>query len=255
MPTFDFNADAVILMGHGSPDVAALEEFRQFARLFNQYSGIKRVYHGYLEWGPSIPDAIDQAVSEGAKKIMAAPLFLFPGQHILEDLPRLLVESKEKHANAEIYYGEALSRYPKLLDLARTRIDLVKAPISEAALLVIGRGTREETSILAAVEWTRGLGLPYPHAVCCFAQVAAPSISEGFKKCVQSHATTVVVFPCLLFSGVVLKGVHEEISVMQRQYPKLSILTAGHFGVHPLLAEIVLEGIKDSKPIEEIPIP
>ncbi len=255
--TLDFNTDVVLLLGHGSRDATALEEFCQFARLFSQWSGVKRVCHGYMAWAaPSIPAAIDQAVVEGAKRIMAAPLFLFPGRHLLEDLPRLLMGSKEQHANTEIYYGEALSHHPKLLDLARIRIDPSKdqRPVNETALLVIGRGTREATSILAALEWTRELGLAYPHAVCCFAEVATPSISEGFERCVQLRATTVVIFPCLLFSGVVLKRIYEEISVMQRRYPELSIRTAGHFGGHPLLAEIVLEGIKESKPIGAIPI-
>jgi sirohydrochlorin ferrochelatase len=250
----DVETDAVILLGHGSRDRAAIEEFNQFIFFFKKWSGLNKVYPGYLEVAdPLIPAAIDQAVAGGATRIWAYPLFIFPGRHVLEDLPHLISEGQKKYPGVEIYFGEALNLNPKLLDLAKLRIDPAKdkSDPKETALLVIGGGTLEPKAVAATEAFTDQLKplLPYAHAIHCFVEVVPPYIPEGFARCVVLGANSIVVFPCLLFTGITLQRIHIKIQVMREKHPGLSIRTADYFGIHPLLAEIVWEGIKSSRPI------
>ena len=252
----DVETDAVILLGHGSRDRAAIEEFSQFIVFFKKWSGLKKVYPGYLELAdPLIPEAIDQAVSGGATRIWAFPLFIFPGRHVLEDLPHLLAEGQKVYPQAEIYFGEALNLNSKLLELAKIRIDPAKdrSDPNETALLVIGRGTLEPKAIAATETFTAQLKplLPYSHAVHCFAEVVPPYIPEGFARCIESGAKSIVAFPCLLFTGIILQRMHIKIQMMREAHSGLSIRMTDYLGIHPLLAEIVWEGIKSSRPIGE----
>lgn len=257
----DVETDAVILLGHGSRDRAAIEEFSQFLFFFKKWSGLNKVYPGYLELAdPLIPAAIDQAVAEGATRIWAYPIFIFPGRHVLEDLPRLLSEGQKKYPQAEIYFGEALNLNSKLLDLAKIRIDPAqdgtldvkdKSDPKETALLVIGRGTLEPKAIAATETFTDQLKplLPYAHAVHCFAEVVPPYIPEGLARCIELGAKSVVAFPCLLFTGITLQRMKIKIQMMREKHPDLSIRLTDYLGIHPLLAEIVWEGIKSAHPI------
>ncbi|HLG22814.1 MAG TPA: sirohydrochlorin chelatase [Candidatus Manganitrophaceae bacterium] len=251
----DVETDAVILLGHGSRDRTAIEEFDQFIAFFKKWSGLKRVYPGYLELAdPLIPAAIDRAAAGGAKRIWAYPLFIFPGRHVLEDLPHLLTEGQAKHPEVEIYFGEPLNLNPKLPALAKIRIDPSQdREPHKTALLVVGRGTLEPKAIAATERFADQLKptLPYPHAVHCFAEVVPPYIPDGFARCVELGAASVVVFPCLLFTGIILKRIQKQVETIREKHPDLSIRTAGYFGVHPLLAEIVWEGIKASSPIKD----
>jgi len=250
----EVETDAVLLLGHGSRDRAAIEESNQFAAFFKKWSGLKKVYIGYLELAdPSIPAAIDQAISEGAARIRAMPLFLFPGRHLLEDLPRLLAQARTIYPRVEIYFGEGLNLNPKLLALAKVRIDPAKerSDPKETALLVVFRGASEPKAVAAAESFADRLRplLPYPHVVHCFAEVVPPYIPEGFSRCIELGARSVVAFPCLLFSGIVLQRIEIMIQTMRERHPAISIRMADYFGVHPLLAEIVWEGIKASRPV------
>lgn len=250
----DVETDAVILLGHGSRDRAAIEAFKLFITFFKKWSGLKKVYPGYLEVAdPLIPAAIDQAAAGGATRIWAYPLFIFPGRHLLKDLPHLLSEGQERHPRVEIFFGETLNLNSKLLDLATIRIDPAKdkGDPKETALLVIGGGTLEPKAVAATEAFTTRMKprLPYAHAVHCFAEIVPPSIPEGFARCVELGAKSVVAFPCLLFTGMTLQRIMIKIEMMRAEHPGLAIRLTDSFGIHPLLAEIVREGIKASRPI------
>ncbi|HZR46218.1 MAG TPA: CbiX/SirB N-terminal domain-containing protein, partial [Candidatus Manganitrophaceae bacterium] len=128
-----------------------------------------------------------------------------------------------------------------------------KSDPSETALLVIGQGTAEPKGIAAVEAFTARLMplLPYPHAVSCFAESAPPSIPEGIERCIALGAKSVVAFPSLLFTGVTWRRIQTRIQAMREQHPNLPIRMTDPFGIDPLLAEIVWEGIKSAKPIEE----
>lgn len=250
----DIETDAVILLGHGSRDRAAVEAFERFVAFFKKWSGLKQVSPAYLELAdPSIPAAIDQAVSKGAARIWAYPLFLFPGRHLLEDLPLLLSEGRKRHPQVGIHFGEGLGSNPKILELAKVRIDPAKEKNNPnaTALLVIGQGTTEPKGLAAVEAFTERLKplLPYPHAVPCFVESASPSIPEGMARCIELGAKSVVAFPCLLFTGAIWQRIQAQIQAMRDRHPGLPIRLAGPFGTDPLLAEIVWEGIKNAKPI------
>lgn len=250
----DIETDAVILLGHGSRERAAVEAFERFVAFFKKWSGLRQVSPAYLELAdPSIPAAIDRAVSKGAARIRAYPLFLFPGRHLLEDLPRLLSEGRKRHPGIEIYFVEGLGSHPKLLELAKIRIDPAKEKShpAETALLVIGQGTTEPKGLAAVEAFAERLKplLPYPHAVPCFVESTSPSIPEGIGRCIALGAKSVVAFPCLLFTGVTWRRIQEQIQAMRDRHPGLPIRLADPFGIDPLLAEIVWEGVKNAGPI------
>lgn len=256
----DIETDSVILLWHGSRDKRAIDEFDRFVAFFKKWSGLKKVYPGALELAdPPVPAAIERAAAEGAARIWAYPLFLFPGRHMQEDLPRLLSEGQKKYSDLRIYFGDALSRNQKLLELAKIRIDPAKerSDPKGSALLMVASGTSEPKAIAAAEAFTGGLKrlLPYADSILCFADLASPGIPEGFARCAGMGAKGVVVFPSLLFAGTTLQRIEKEVDLMRRRHPDLPIRVTGHFGIDPLLAEIVWEGIKNSRPIHLNPSP
>ena len=77
---------ALLLMAHGSPEDSANAPFRAIAtRLVasKQYAAVAASFMELNE--PSIPQAIDQLVAEGAQQITAVPFFLQLGGHVAEE--------------------------------------------------------------------------------------------------------------------------------------------------------------------------
>lgn len=255
----DIEQDAVVLLGHGSRDRSAIEESDRFLTYFRRWSGLKTVDQGYLEQvSPSIPEAIDRAVSKGAARVRALPLFLFPGRHIQSDLPRLLSEAQARHPRVAFFLGEALSRHPKLMELAQIRIASVEtAPLDETdppgalrkrGVLIVGRGSRSPEGAAAIEGWGRALErlIPDRHVTYGFADVSPPTISEAVSQAIRNGVQSLIVFPAILFSGAVFQSIQEQIRTAQTRGAACSIRIAPPFGNHPLLAEAVWEGIKRS---------
>lgn len=247
----DARTDAILLLGHGSRDPSTVEEFERFVVFFKEWSGFPRVSPGYLESAaPSIPEAIDRALAEGAERIWTSPLFLFPGRHVSNDLPQLISEAAARHRRVPIRFGEAIHRHPKLAELAKIRIGPLPERTGRTALLLAANGSGESRGIEAVERFAAKLNPMFPevHLLPCFSEIAWPSIPDAFARCVATGITSIVLFPCVLFTGRVLQGIHLKVERLRETYPALSIRMAGPFGIHPLLAEVVWEGIQGARP-------
>ena len=249
--------DAILLLSHGSSDAAAIAEVHRFVDYFRRRSGMSNVFLGFLEVAePSIPAVIQQIAATGARRIRALPLFLFPGRHVLSDLPRILGEARAAYPQLEIDCGEALIFNPKLVDLARSRINIPRPRFDftdprQTALLVVGRGAAEPRVILAMedfVEKLKGV-VPFGHVLHCFAEVSPPFIPAGFNRCIDLGATTIVVFPFVLFGGGVYRKICKQADVMRERYLDLIVRTTDYFGVDPLLCDIIAEEVTQTLPV------
>ncbi len=252
--------DAILLLSHGSSDVAAISEVHRFVDYFRRRTGMPNVFLGFLEVAePSIPTVIQQIAATGATRIRALPLFLFPGRHVLSDLPRLLGEARAAHPQLEIDCGEALIFNPKLVDLARNRINVPRpqrdhTDLRRTALLVVGRGAAEPRVILAMEDFVDKLKatVPFGHVLHCFAEVSPPFIPAGLNRCVELEATTIVVFPFVLFGGGVYRKICKQVDVMRERYLDLIIRTTDYFGVDPLLCDLIAEEVMQTLPAAHV---
>lgn len=117
----------VLLVAHGSRNpAAAIEHARLCERVqaatADGTGSTTLVRPAYLELTePSIPDAIDAAVEQGATSIRLLPHFLGPGNHVLVDLPRITAEAVARHPDTPIELAEHLGADDGLVDLLARR--------------------------------------------------------------------------------------------------------------------------------------
>jgi len=86
---------------------------------------------GFMECNePSIPEAIEQCVADGATSVTAVPYFLHTGTHVCDDLPTLLEEGQKKYPQVAFRMGDYLGLSPRLSELLAARADAVNTPVS-----------------------------------------------------------------------------------------------------------------------------
>ena len=61
---------------------------------------------------PSIGTAFDRCVERGAQSVAVAPLFLFKGRHVQEDIPALVKEAAERHPGESFTIAEPIGMHP-----------------------------------------------------------------------------------------------------------------------------------------------
>ncbi len=110
-------ATIILLVAHGSRLAEANVEVHRLADQLQQ-----RLNHDvracFLEGGePNIPDAIDQALQQGAKEILALPYFLTQGRHFREDIPKILGEKARAFPETSIRLLDYVGSHEGMMDL------------------------------------------------------------------------------------------------------------------------------------------
>lgn len=110
----------LLLVAHGSRREASNEEVRELTerlgrRIGGDYGAVRCAF---LELAPPlIPEAIDQAVVEGATRITLLPYFLVAGRHVAADIPGIVEQKQHDHPHVELKIANYLGQAEQVLDV------------------------------------------------------------------------------------------------------------------------------------------
>lgn len=117
----------VVLAAHGSRAEAANTAHRVLADAVAAQSPVS-VVPAFLELAePSIPDAIDGAVYEGATSVLVLPYFLHPGRHLAVDLSGIVTRATDRHPGADVRLLDLFGADPALVALVVAQISRASA--------------------------------------------------------------------------------------------------------------------------------
>src|SRR3989304_10030984 len=107
---------ALIIVDHGSSFKEANDMLIEIANMVKQSSKgeIDIVRYAHMELAkPTISDAFDACVAEGAEEIIVHPYFLSPGRHSKEDIPNMVNEAARRHPQISYSITDPLGIHPK----------------------------------------------------------------------------------------------------------------------------------------------
>ena len=114
---------ALLMMAHGSRIAEANDAAREVAAMVREMTGFEIVEVSFREMHePNIQQGIDACVARGAERILLMPYFLFPGAHVLHDLPEEIAEAKKRHPGLVMEMGGHLGAHRKLAEIEAERI-------------------------------------------------------------------------------------------------------------------------------------
>ncbi len=83
----------IILIDHGSRQAAANDMLNAVVQVFKETSNQPIVEAAHMELAsPTLHDAFNACIQQGAKEIVIHPYFLAPGRHSTGDIPRMAEE-------------------------------------------------------------------------------------------------------------------------------------------------------------------
>jgi sirohydrochlorin ferrochelatase len=115
-------ARAIIIVDHGSRRAAAN---RMLDVVADQVRGLtaEPVYAAHMELAePSIGQAFDAAVADGAGFVFIFPYFLSPGRHSREDIPRMCAEAAARHPGVRWHCSGPIGLDPMMAELVLRRV-------------------------------------------------------------------------------------------------------------------------------------
>ena len=94
---------ALVLFAHGARDPAWSAPFQRVLARVNARAPERAALLAYLElMQPDLATAIAAQVSRGFTDIRIVPLFLGPGGHVRNDLPRMVAAARARHPGVSI---------------------------------------------------------------------------------------------------------------------------------------------------------
>lgn len=199
----------LLLVGHGSRDPAALDEFWQVAAA----AGAAGCFLEFAQ--PTLP----QALARLDGQVTVVPLTLFPAGHTVTDIPRLMAEAARP--GLSFRYSGHLGLHPLIVAVVEERA----REAGGAELILVARGASVPEANADLFRLAQRLG-----AHPCFCGLAQPDYLETLHS-LGGHA---FVLPYFLFTGVLIER-------MRRQAAAVGARFGRHIGPDPRLVQAILD--------------
>ncbi|MBN1490290.1 MAG: sirohydrochlorin cobaltochelatase [Phycisphaerae bacterium] len=118
---------AIIVVDHGSRLDEANAMLDAFAGMLRGMTG-DAVYPAHMELAaPTIAEAFDAAVADGAEFVFVFPYFLSPGRHSRKDIPRMCADAAARHPDIHWHCSGPIGLDRGVAELVLRRIDQCEA--------------------------------------------------------------------------------------------------------------------------------
>lgn len=242
---------ALLVIGHGSRDAEGVEQFWVLAEAIRAAAPQTHLGFGFIEFAqPSVDEAIDRLVAEGATEIVGLPLVLLAAGHLKNDGPAALGRARARHPGVIFHLARDLGIEPGVLDTATDRIRAAagQAAPDELGVALIARGSTDPDAcadlfkVGRLLADGRGLGLVEPG----FVSLATPRVPETLERLRLLGAGTVVVAPYFLFPGILLTRIYDQAAEWAQAHPEIELACAAHFGDDARVVALALERYREA---------
>ncbi|VEP13542.1 putative Sirohydrochlorin cobaltochelatase [Hyella patelloides LEGE 07179] len=175
------------------------------------------------------------ALALGSQELQLLPLFLLPGVHVTEDLPRAI-------AIAQTLIGKKISITQ--LPCLGTNIDLVKlwqnrlTTIKADAKILISHGTRRLDGNRVVEATAQQLG-----ALTAYCSVS-PSLYNRVTMLAKAGCKSIAILPHVLFKGAITDAIASQVTKLQQQLPQVELILEQPLGATVDLAQFIADRIK-----------
>ena len=245
----------IVVAGHGSRDPDAVREFEALVELVRARAPNDVVTHGYLEFSsPTIAEAVTANLEAGSRQVAVVPGVLLAARHAKNDMPAEVQAMARDYPDVDFHFGAPLNLHPKLLQLAQERIVEAEATSpdtvrrGDTCLVLVGRGTTDPDANGEVSKMARMLeeGMGFGAAYVCFSGTATPLVADGLRAAARMGYARLIVLPFFLFDGVLVKRIYAAADELREREPGIEVLKAGYFGVHPHVADVMIERAREA---------
>lgn len=247
---------AILVIGHGSRSVSAVEEFHQVASQLKKRFPKRFVETGFLEFAtPVIADGLEKLMAQGATDIIALPGMLMAAGHAKNDIPSEINTLMMENPSVKIRYATELGVDAKMIRAAAARIEEAEAQFGddykrkETLLMVVGRGASDSDANSNICKITRMLeeGLGFGWASTSFSGVTSPLVDEALARVNRLGFKKILLFPYFLFSGRLIDRIYQWADDYQEMHPEVQLVKAGYLNDHELVIDTFVEKVHEAE--------
>jgi sirohydrochlorin ferrochelatase len=109
---------AVIILGHGSRRSGAGDPLQALADAVRQRGSYAAVEHAFIQHAsPTFAAAVNSSLRQGAERIVVVPFFVQPGNHVTQDIPRMVGEAQRTHPSVAFAVTDHVGAHPMMAQI------------------------------------------------------------------------------------------------------------------------------------------
>jgi len=231
---------AILYIGHGTRSKKGAEEAKSFLQRVIDRVNIPIQEISFLELtDPLIDQGFKRCVERGATEITVVPLFLLAAGHIKKDIPEALEQISRHYPDIKLSMMDPFGVQGEILDAIA---DLVRGEVEtiteKDSVLIVGRGSSDSSIHRAFAKIASGIGirLGTKKVSVCYLAAAHPRFLEGIETVSTKATGKVIVVPYLLFSGLLLTEVMQNVRKRKRQ--EQDIYCTGPLTAHKAIEDL-----------------
>ncbi|PEA55922.1 cobalamin biosynthesis protein CbiX [Bacillus pseudomycoides] len=230
---------AVLYICHGSRLQEACEEAVAFVTTCMERISAPIQELCFLELASlSIAEGVTACVQRGATQIVIVPVFLLAAVHVKKDIPEELEKLQTQFPYVSFSYGNPFGVSHELVTAVLDGSG-IKAIEKQVTLLLVARGSSDEETLrdvckIASLFETADEVL---EVKVCYLAAAKPQFEEKLCELVQTRNAPIVIFPYLLFTGLLMKRIEK----MVRKYNHSHIVLCPYLSKNQAFQDMLIK--------------
>lgn len=235
---------AIIYIAHGSRLAAGIEEAKRHVdRLMAELPfPIQKL--AFIDFAkPSVEEAVEACVKEGASRIAFIPLLLLEAGHAKKDLPAMLAQTQRKYPEVYVTASKPFGVEESIVDSVIARIKERTAIDKKTRILLVARGSSDARIRKPLNQLVRRMQrkLDVNRIRVCYLVGQEPSFEEALDEELEKDAPSLVVVPYLLFDGLLLRYIIEEVE--RKISPYNNLIVCRPLGIDENLSALLKEKV------------
>lgn len=168
----------------------------------------------------------------GCTHLKILPLFLTPGVHVCEDIPREITPVQSNlTSEITIELLPYLGSYPQTLTVLSKQLEML--PSDGRILLVHG------TSYPGGNEWLENLAKKLNARIAYYS--VSSSLQVQIEELISQQKQKIAIVPYFLFPGRIMDAIELQVSILQQTFPETELIWGKPFGTTPELTNLIVE--------------
>jgi sirohydrochlorin cobaltochelatase len=170
-----------------------------------------------------------RAAALGVTQVVIAPLFLLPGVHVMEDLPREIATAQQRlGTTVQLHCTVHLGGYDGLQAFLAQRLSTTAAPA-----VLVAHGSRQTAGNRHIEKLAAHLG------VTAAFWAVAPNLETRLMELIQQGHQQLTVLPLFLFPGTITDAIMRQAEALAERFPRLRLRLLPPLGSSEILAAVI----------------
>jgi sirohydrochlorin cobaltochelatase len=243
---------AVLLVGHGSREVAGNEEIARFAETWRAQRPDLRVEVCFIEHGWVLMEEGMNKAASNSRRVIVVPLILNAAGHVKMDIPQAVDAARTRHPGIEFISTQPLGMGREIHAILRHRIDRLLKELAvpdprTTGIILLGRGSSDAGANGEIAKMARWVFEDMQHDLVdvAFTGITLPRLETVVQRQVKLGMTQIVIQPVYLFTGVLIERIHQQVERLRLSYPHIAFALGGYFGFDAGIYTIVDTRVRD----------